>query len=108
MVSPYYQDDAVTLYHGDCIEVQEWLSADVLVTDPPYGLGKKLQGGKNPKHKWTAGFAAFAWDKQAPLWLVGRIPEFTGAIIWGGNYFPLPPSRGWLIWDKITRGFTTG
>ena len=48
MTEPYYQDDLVTIYHGDCLEITEWLDADVMITDPPYGVEF---GGKRHKSK---------------------------------------------------------
>lgn len=39
MVEPYYQDDSVTIFHGDCREILPVCAADVVLTDPPYGVG---------------------------------------------------------------------
>ena len=99
-MKPYYQDSAVTIYHGDCREVVPTLGRfDLLLTDPPYGIGDRMQGGT-----WgaKAKYADFReWDvapEQAVfLEIVGKAGK---AIVWGGNYFQLPPSRCWLVWDK--------
>ena len=84
------------LWHGDCREVLPMLAVhDLLLTDPPYGIAD-LGGKWGKKAEWH-------WDKEpaaneAQFLAAGRLQ-----IVWGGNYFRLPPSRGWLAWRKPDR-----
>ena len=98
-----------TLYLGDCREVLPTLGkVDAVVTDPPYGLGNGLQGGAN---KWVlhgGGAETARWDMEPSGALIPAVQMARHAIIWGGNYYALPPRRGWLIWDKIVRNFSSG
>lgn len=95
------------LYNADCRDVLPSLAkADAVVTDPPYGLGDKWQGGKAewPLHHRDG----MEWD-ASPFDDIGKIVAAgKEAIIWGGHLYRLPPRRGWLVWDKIAREFTSG
>jgi DNA modification methylase len=90
--------DAV-LYLGDCMDILPALpKVDAVITDPPYGLAEKLQGGT-----WGKAFegAYKDWDAAAPVELVQVALQLSDkAIVWGGNYFQFPPSRCWLAWIK--------
>ena len=83
---------------GDCREIIGGLSFDAICTDPPYGLGKRMQGGTWGAKDHNSGF--LRWDLETPDWLVDAIGD-TPALVWGGNYLPFPPSRCWLIWNKV-------
>lgn len=80
---------------GDCMEIMPTLGkVDAVVTDPPYGLGRRLEGGSWGK-KYSGNESD--WDAQPPEASVfGDVPS----VVWGGNYIGLPPSRCWLVWYK--------
>lgn len=96
--------DGVVCYLGDCRDVLPWIDrADALITDPPYGLGKLWRGGGGPKGRSDWRFdpkEAKAWDGKTSDALYGALPLVKDIIIWGGNYYALPPARCWLVWDK--------
>ena len=83
--------------------------ADLIHTDPPYGIG---YGGSmklgQAKHGWKQ--HSGGWDENRPPREFFDLAEAqcSDRIIWGGNYFSdfLPPTMGWLVWDKGQRGFS--
>jgi tRNA G10 N-methylase Trm11 len=73
--------DDVTLFLGDCREVLPTLGkVDAVVTDPPYGLGKRMQGGTWGAQDHNSGF--LKWDLNAPEWLPNLIAGIP-SIVWG-------------------------
>lgn len=98
MSAPWVRKEVIggaTVYLGDCNAILPHVeAADAVLTDPPYGIGASSMS----LGKWaTSRMVKSDWDAVAPdLSVLPKIPS----IIWGGNYFPLPPSRAFLIWDK--------
>ena len=88
-----------TLYLGDCREILPTLpKVDAVITDPPYGIetGKKRMSPEGSL-KWDEQ----VWDRATdPEGIALAIQAAPVCIVWGGNYYQLPPSRCWLLWDK--------
>ena len=100
MSEPYYSDEWVTLWHGDCLQITDWLAADVLVTDPPYGCAHSSG--------WTGPFQGeaiagdddlTARDTALSLWAPPWAPR--PALVFGSWKMPRPAStHTLLVWDK--------
>ena len=92
-----------TLYCGDCVEVLPTLPrVDAVITDPPYGIGIT----RSNRLAVSRGMGGGDWDDAPPTSeTIAKILDKGGqAILWGGNYFGMPPSRCFLVWDKQNDG----
>ena len=94
-IGPY---DCCSVVQGDCLELMKAIpngAVDAVITDPPYGIGIAA----NP---FRQKFEKTDWDDspatEQSLRELRRVSRQQ--IVWGGNYFPLPPSQGFLVWDK--------
>ena len=73
---------------------------DLAIVDPPYGIGDKFKGGKTGKMNFNE-VVEKDWDKVPPMEYWNELFRVSkNQIVWGGNYFPLPPSRCFIVWDK--------
>lgn len=102
-----------TLYLGDCMDILPTLpKVDAVITDPPYGIsraGQKETFTKNVKHK-RKHFENLGWDDSRPSKYLFDLLRLNSekSLFWGGNYFAdlLPPTMGWLFWDKGQKGLS--
>lgn len=110
--TPYYDHDGITIYHADCRDILPLLpQVDLVLTDPPYGIGKIFKGSAAGgwKKQRSQQEKRNEWDAVAPQDVVDLIcNQFAKSknVIWGGNYFNLPASRCWLVWNKPRRNFS--
>lgn len=99
-MTPYYADDAVTLYHGDCLEVGAWLEADVLVTDPPYGVSYESNLNRD-KRNVKIGRPVFGDHGTELRDAVLSVWTSRPSLTFGRWDVPRPAdTRARLIWDK--------
>jgi DNA modification methylase len=99
-VKPYYQDEMVTLYHGDCLEITDWLQADLLVTDPPYGMAY-VSGKRHKDDRVAVAGDDSTESRDAALQLWGGRP----ALVFGNWRIPRPTlTRQIVHWWKRKAG----
>lgn len=85
----------------DVARLMNGVKPDAVVTDPPYGIGSKMQGGAWATKQDKQFSIMREWDATTSQKFFDMVVELgVPSVVWGGNYFSTPPSRCWLAWDK--------
>ena len=100
-------------FHGniaindDCMEIMSTIpdkAFDLCICDPPYGMkehGAQNGGAGTLKHRAYKNGCIDRWDiAPSKEYFIELVRVSANQIIWGGNYFDLPPSRCVICWDK--------
>ena len=95
----------INLYNGDCMEFMKDVPDkyyDLAIVDPPYGLPKTSKHGRGKlKSRLINSDCIQRWDIPPNKYYFTELFRVSKEqIIWGGNYFELPRTRGFVIWDK--------
>jgi site-specific DNA-methyltransferase (adenine-specific) len=105
MPKPYYEDDFVTLFHGDCLKVTDWLKADVLVTDPPYGQSYKSNMDRGSRKQWHEIISGDT-DTKVRDEVISKWGPNRASLIFGTWKTKRPvATRQVVIWDKTPCGY---
>ena len=100
------------LIQGDCLEVMPLLDpVDAVVTDPPYGIGESAGKAKTRTsglssalrgRDYRVDYGDKNWDDQTADEAVSlAIAMARHSVVFGGNYYDLPPTSCWLVWNKL-------
>jgi site-specific DNA-methyltransferase (adenine-specific) len=96
--------DLLDIRNVDCMDLMREYPDnhfDLAIVDPPYGIGaSEMQMGKGKNKQWATGKK---WDCGIPTakYFKELMRVSKEQVIWGGNYFDLPKTGGWLFWDKM-------
>lgn len=116
-MTPYYSEDGIIVYHGDCREILPSIdpaTVDLVLTDPPYGITLETRR-RRPSNTLNALSRRNRWDWERhdyPLVVGDNEPfdpshllRFSRVVLWGANNYAdrLPPSRAWLVWNRKAR-----
>lgn len=100
----HYRNGNILMINADCMDVMAHIQdneAELSCVDPPYGLGKRLSQGAGKLKDRRLQVLDSSWDTPPDEEYFTELFRVSkNQIIWGGNYFPLPPTRCVLCWDK--------